>query len=79
VSKRLDSILPTLHHSEPYVFSFHPVQPLLLSSSYKEVIIWNLLECTCVRVLKGIQDSEIQNVCNIYIAISYYIKYNFFY
>ncbi|KAL6624162.1 WD40-repeat-containing domain protein [Neocallimastix sp. 'constans'] len=61
VSKRLDSILPTLHHSEPYVFSFHPVQPLLLSSSYKEVIIWNLLECTCVRVLKGIQDSEIQN------------------
>eukprot|EP00833_Pecoramyces_ruminatium_P000826 jgi/Orpsp1_1/1174858/evm.model.c7180000051694.2 len=61
VSKKLDAILPNYHHSEPYSFSFHPVQPYLLSSSYKDVIVWDLHESTCIRVLKGIQDSEIQN------------------
>ncbi|KAL6591736.1 WD40-repeat-containing domain protein [Neocallimastix sp. 'constans'] len=61
VSRKLAAILPTYHHSEPYAFSFHPVQPFLLSSSYKDVIIWDLNESSCIRVLKGIQDSELQN------------------
>ncbi|OUM58533.1 hypothetical protein PIROE2DRAFT_16149 [Piromyces sp. E2] len=60
-SKKLAAILPTYHHSEPYAFSFHPHQPYLLSTSFKDVIVWDINENICLRVLKGIQDSEIQN------------------
>lgn len=60
-SKKLAAVLPTYHHAEPYAFSFHPRQPNLLSTSFKDVIVWDLNENSCLRVLKGIQDSEIQN------------------
>ncbi|ORX48655.1 WD40 repeat-like protein [Piromyces finnis] len=60
-SKKLAVVLSSYHHSEPYAFSFHPHQPYLLSTSFKDVIVWDLSENSCLRVLIGIQDSEIQN------------------